>query len=183
MKVCSGNAVWMKQLGEPHWYVVRSNSNQERLARMSLKAEGFDAYLPQLPKLKKRTGDTYSVPLFIGYLFVRLTLGEEGATRVFSTRGVSALVGNGVRPSPIADMAIHRIRMIEREAFIELGLVAQPIEFEVGQPVTIETGPLAGFDGTFAKKLDAERCQVLLKVIGDSPRLARISLAALKSAC
>jgi transcriptional antiterminator RfaH len=170
---------WLQQQHTPHWYVARTNPRQEALARMSLRAEGFEHYLPMLPDTDRK-GALRAHPLFASYVFVRLTLGEEGWTRVFSTRGVAELIANGSRPTPIADLAVHRVRVCEREAFIALGFGEQAPEiphFELGQEVTIKGGPFNQIKALFEKKLDDERCTVLFKIVGDSPRIARITLA------
>lgn len=179
--------VWSEQLAAPHWYVVKSNRAQEVLAKQSLgDLDGVEPYLPMFPKRGKHR-DIYAVPLFRGYLFAQLTMGTEGWTQIFSARGFASILGNGGRPAPISDLDIHRIRMAEHAAFVRMGLtrgtVAVP-QFEPGHAVKVSLALKDGLhqeiDAVFQELVDEKRCLVLWKLIGDSPRLSRVSLAHVK---
>lgn len=176
--------LWTRQLAAPHWYIVRSNRGQERLALASLGGGEmrFEAYLPMIAKQNRR-GETYGVPLFAGFLFIRLTLGAEGWTRIFSARGFASILGNGTRPSPLADKVIHKIKAREHEGFVQMGLVANP-SYAKGQAVQVRVdlkdGQVDWIDAIFEEQVDEKRGVILLRLLSESPRLARVSLAHLR---
>lgn len=81
------------------------------------------------------------LPLFPGYVFVRLALRDH--LKVLQVPSVVRLVGFGRMPTPLADEEIESLRRA-----LTGGLRAEPHPYlKVGRRVRIVTGPLAGREG------------------------------------
>ena len=165
----------------PRWYVARSGASQERLARASLRADGIDAYLPMTFKTNRK-GELFALPLFPGFLFVRLRMGEAAWPKVFSARGVAAVLSSGGRPTPVRDQVVEWIRSQELDHFAERGLQPEPCRaFEPGQLVRIKKGPFAELCGVFKQMDGKKRCQVLVLLMG-AERLAHAEVEHVEAA-
>jgi transcriptional antiterminator RfaH len=148
------------------WYVARSAVHQEKLVLASLRAERVDAYLAMTFKTNRKD-ELYALPLFPGFVFVRLAMDAAGWTKVFSARGVSAVLGCGGRPSPVSDRVVEWIRQTELEHFASHGLKAPDCRaFERGQLLRIRKGAFAEFEGVFVERLDRKRSAVLIRMFG-----------------
>ena len=80
-------------------------------------------------------------PLFPGYVFARLDVNRRLPVLVIP--GVVRIVGLGKIPVPVDEKEIAAV-----EAIVESGLLTRPFPFlNVGQPVTIEEGPLRNVTG------------------------------------
>jgi transcription antitermination factor NusG len=175
----------------PQWFIVRTNNRKESLARMSLKAEKIEVYLPMIALTNKK-GDVYGAPMFTNFLFAHLVLSDDAMlSAVFSARGVAGVLGNCGRPSAIADVVIHRIRLAEHGGYVQLAPPKSAVrhyetkrggvayEFKAGDKVTVKVGPLAGIEAVFVHDVDGGRNSVLIRLLTDSPKLARIDPGAL----
>lgn len=161
----------------PHWYLARTNANQERLARASLKAEGFEVFMPLYAKANHK-GEVYAAPLFPSYLFVRVLMGAEGWTKVFSSRGVASVIGQGGRPSMVHDVIIDRVKAREHDGFVRMGLAqGERPKFEKGQKVSVlaRTAKVDPIEAIFVEQLDRRRGLILITLLGDK-RIANVAL-------
>jgi transcriptional antiterminator RfaH len=164
------------------WYVVRSNNKQEKLCRLSLRDEGVEVYLPMLAK-KGPKGQFYGAPLFPNFLFVHMHPVGDKWRAVFSARYVNQILGVGGRPSFIADRVIADIQAREREGFVWLTAPedAPRCRFKPGDPVQLRKGPFALIDAVFLEPVDSKRGLILIRLLGESPRIAKADLAQLES--
>jgi transcription antitermination factor NusG len=125
------------------WFAVRVRANFEQSVCAALKNKGVEPFLPTYRDRRTWSDRTkiIEVPLFPGYLFCRTHV--EDRLPVLTTPGVKEIVGVGKVPAPIPDYEIHAVK-----SFIEQELDVKPWPFlRVGQPVTIQRGPLAGVEG------------------------------------
>jgi transcription antitermination factor NusG len=126
------------------WFAVRVRSNYEKIASASLRSKGFEELLP-LYTGRRIWSDRIKVvesPIFPGYVFCKFDPSKR--LPILTTPGVVGIVGFGEVPSPVYEHEIDSLRTL-----LEAGLSCEPWPFlKVGQPVTIEHGPLAGVDGT-----------------------------------
>src|SRR5438034_11774239 len=99
-------------------------------------------------------------PLFPGYLFARFCAAVLLRAVKYS-RGVLRVVGGGGSPWSVDDGIIADIReRIGPEGCVEI--VERPLQ--MGDPVCITAGPLAGWSGVFDSELsDAERVVILIE--------------------
>src|SRR5215467_14190566 len=96
--VTDSSASWQ----EPRWYVASVRCNQEKRVAAHLSGRGVEHYLPSYPSLRswKDRRVTLQMPLFPGYVFVRLPLLEK--LRVLMVPQVVSLVGPGGVPAEIS---------------------------------------------------------------------------------
>jgi transcription antitermination factor NusG len=80
--------------------------------------------------------------MFPGYVLCKFDPSRR--LPILTTPGIVGIVSFGEIPAPVHEHEINSLRTM-----LEAGLSCEPWPFlEVGQPVTIEHGPLAGVDGT-----------------------------------
>lgn len=137
------------------WYAVALQPHADALARDQLERQGFDVYAPTLVRTVRhaRQFRTKEVPLFPGYLFVRLDLGEMRWRSVNGTRGVRRLLMAGDRPAPVPDRVIAALR----------GEGAA--EIPPGGAIEIVAGPLAGLRGRLERLDNGARVAVLIELL------------------
>jgi transcription antitermination factor NusG len=105
---------------------------------------------------------TLDLPLFPGYLFVRIKRSER--VSVLSVPGALAVVGGtGGEPAPLADSAIDALRQGLKEHRIE----PHPL-LRVGQQVRIRSGAFAGMEGVVARQKSGFRVVLTLEQIMQS---------------
>jgi transcription antitermination factor NusG len=99
------------------------------------------------------------LPLFPGYVFVRLALRDR--LRTLQTPGVVRLVGFGGQPTALPDQEIDALRQgLARAIRIE----PHPY-LKVGRRVRVTTGPLQGLEGILARKKNSSRFVISLDLI------------------
>jgi transcription antitermination factor NusG len=99
------------------------------------------------------------LPLFPGYVFVRLVLRDR--LNVLQVPGVAKLVGFNGTPKALPQEEIDSLR-----ASLEGGVRAEPHSFlSVGRHVRVKDGPLAGMTGILWKKKNKARFVVSVELI------------------
>lgn len=102
-----------------------------------------------------------TIPIFSGYLFVRIHLLDGSKLRVLKVPGVVGFVGNSNGPLPIPDQQIETVRAI----------VAQGKEYTVhsllkeGSLVRVMRGALAGVEGRLIRFNSASRLVISIDMI------------------
>ena len=123
-----------------------------------LEARAVTCFLPLYEEVHQwKTGPTrLQVPLFPGYVFVRVFLEER--MRVLTVPGVVRLVGTNGRPEALPEPEIEGIR-----AALMGPVRAQPYPYlTVGQQVTVVNGPLRGLTGFLLRKRN--NCRVVISL-------------------
>jgi len=146
---------------EPYWYAVYMCANHEKRVAAELQARTFEQFLPLYTSVRRWKDRRVSLelPLFPGYVFVRLPLRDR--LRVLQIPSVVRLVGfNGLPTAlPDEDMEILRCGLSHR-------LRAEPHPFlTVGRRVRITGGPFAGLEGVLKKRKNSLRVVVSLSLI------------------
>jgi transcription antitermination factor NusG len=143
------------------WYVVRTRSNQEKIAATALASKGFEEYLPCY-KAQRRWSDRVvetSLPLFPGYVFCRFDASLRSP--IITTPGVVSLVAFGKDPAPIPDSEIEAIKDVLRS-----DPTAEPCPFlKEGQRVRIKYGLLQGLEGILLKEKSKWRIVVSITML------------------
>jgi transcription antitermination factor NusG len=131
-----------------HWYVAQTCSRHEKRVAEHMVARGIEHFLP-LYETVSRWQDRrvrLRLPLFPGYIFVRIPLRER--VRALEVAGVTRLVGFGGVPVQMPDNEMETIR----NGFTSR-LRAEPHPYLVaGRRVRIKAGPLAGLKGILVRK-------------------------------
>jgi transcription antitermination factor NusG len=146
---------------QPHWYAIYTCANHEKRVAAELSARAVEHFLPLYSSVRrwKARRVRLDLPLFPGYVFVRLALVER--LRVLQIPSVVRLVGFHGLPTalPKSEMEILRAGLSQRS-----GAEPHP-SFTVGRRVRITGGPFAGFDGVMKRGKSSLRVVVSLDVI------------------
>jgi transcription antitermination factor NusG len=133
--------------GARSWFAIHTASNHEKSVAQHLRAKDVETFLPLYSitrRWKNRTTVKVELPLFSGYVFARIGLGER--LRVIEVPMVYSIVGTRGNPTALPDAEIESLRA-------GLGArQAHPFPYvKVGNRVRIRSGPLAGWEGVVAR--------------------------------
>jgi len=146
---------------EERWYAAQTYANHEKRVLEQLSQRSVEAYLPLYASVRrwKDRRVRLDLPLFPGYVFVRLALRDR--LRTLQTPGVVRLVGFGGQPTALPDQEIDALRQgLARAIRIE----PHPY-LKVGRRVRVTTGPLQGLEGILARKKNSSRFVISLDLI------------------
>jgi transcription antitermination factor NusG len=147
----------------PPWYAVYTLPRHEKAVAEHLAFRQVETYLPLYLSARRWAARRALVqlPLFPGYVFVRISEGER--IRVLEHPSVLRLVTFGGRPAPLADSEIERLR-----AALELGK-AEPFPYLVpGKRVRVKSGLLVGVEGTIVRRKGKMRLVISVEAIQQS---------------
>lgn len=148
---------------QPKWYVLFVRSNQERRVATRLQAREIEHFLPCYESVRqwKDRRVKLEVPLFPGYLFVRLPFLER--MKALTIANVVSLVGTRNLASAVSD---------EEIAWIKLGIEhgkAEPYPYlKVGHRVVVIEGVMCGMEGVLVRKRNDTRIAVSVDSIARS---------------
>ena len=146
---------------EQHWYAVYTCANHEKRVAAELEARSVEHFLPQYSSVRRWKDRRVSLelPLFPGYVFVRLALRER--LRALQISSVVRLVGFGGMPAALPDIEMEILRC----GFSER-LRAEPHPFlTAGRRVRMRTGPLAGLEGILLRRKNKTRFVISVELI------------------
>jgi len=150
----------MLDVDAPLWYAAYTLPRHEKAVAEQLGIRQVETYLPLYLSARRWAGRRASVllPLFPGYVFVRISLSER--TRVLDYPSVLRLVTFNGKPAPLPDGEIERLR-----ATLKLGK-AEPFPYLVpGKRIRIKSGPLAGLEGIIVRRKGKMRLAVSIDAI------------------
>jgi transcription antitermination factor NusG len=146
---------------QPHWYAAYTCANHEKRVRWQLERRSVDSFLPVYETVRrwKDRRVKLQLPLFPGYVFVRLSLRDH--LKVLQIPGVVRLVAFNGQPAVLPDIEIEALR-----TSLSAQLRAQPHPFlTVGHRVRIKRGPLVGVEGILFRKKNALRVVLSIDLI------------------
>lgn len=149
---------------EPCWYAAYTCANHEKRVARELHVRSVEHFLPLYASVRRWKDRRVSLdlPLFPGYVFVRLALRDR--LRALQIPSLVRLVGFHGLPTalPDAEMETLRAGLCER-------LRAEPHPFlTVGRRVGIKAGPFAGLKGILKRRKSGLRVIVSLQLIQQS---------------
>jgi transcription antitermination factor NusG len=146
---------------QPHWYAAYTRANHERRVAQALAERGVEHFLPQYQsrrKWKDREVEL-SLPLFPGYVFVRMAL--ELKLRVLQVPGVACLVNFAGKPAVVPAEEFGRIQEL-----LNRKVLATPHPYlNVGRRARVLDGPFAGLEGIVIRRNKRNRLVISLDLI------------------
>lgn len=146
---------------DERWYAAQTCAHHEKRVQEQLRQRSVEAYLPLYSSMRrwKDRRVHLELPLFPGYVFVRLALRDR--LQVLQTPSVVRLVGFGGQPTALPDEEIDSLRQgLARDLCIE----PHPY-LKVGQRMRVRTGPLQGLEGILVRKKKNSRFVISLDLI------------------
>jgi transcriptional antiterminator RfaH len=143
-----------------NWYAIHTKPKEEDRADINLRNWQVQTFSPKLKELRKSGyGDPYVCkPLFSSYIFAHFNA-ERQLHDINYTRGVQNVVSFGGSPISVDDNVISLIRaQVDGDGFIH-----RSEELELGDRVTISSGPFKNLVGIFKRMTkDKDRVKILL---------------------
>jgi len=144
-----------------HWYVAYTRARHEKSVSAQFARRSIESFLP-LYEVVHRWKDRKArikLPLFAGYVFVRISLANQ--LRVLQVPGVVELVS--FRGSPVA---VPEAELTALRKGLASGLHVNPHPFlAAGRPVRITRGPFAGITGIVVRRKALYRVVVSFHLI------------------
>jgi transcription antitermination factor NusG len=150
-----------QSIREPRWYAAYTCANHEKRVAAELHVRSVEHFLPLYSSVRhwKDRRVNLELPLFPGYVFVRLPLCDR--LHVLQISSVVRLVGFNGLPTALPDeeMEVLRCGLSQRSH-------AKPHPFlTVGRRVRIIGGPFAGLEGVLKRKRNNLRVVVSVESI------------------
>jgi transcription antitermination factor NusG len=131
----------------PRWYAAYTQPRHEKTVEKQLRMRNVETYLPLHKEMRRWNGRKGEVelPLFAGYVFVRLRLPER--FKVLEHPSVVSFVSFGGHLAPIGDDEIDVLKnSLEKRH-------AEPFPYlAAGKRVKIQHGPLEGLEGRILRR-------------------------------
>jgi len=143
---------------ETLWYAGYTASRQEKRVAEYLSQRDVEHFLPLYETIHRWNNGRHRVhlPLFPGYLFVRIALRDR--LRILDIPGFVRLVGFSNVPYPLPENEINRMR----EA-LSAGVLAEPYPYlTVGTRVEIRNGLMQGMTGILLRRRN--KCRVVISI-------------------
>jgi transcription antitermination factor NusG len=148
-------------ISAPQWYAAYTCANHEKRVAEQLMARSVEHFVPLYLSVRrwKDRKVRLELPLFPGYVFVRLDLRDR--VQVLQVPGVARLVGFNGKAVALPDDEIEILRSGLRQS-----LRAEPHPLlTVGHRVRIISGPFMGLEGVLKKRKSSLRVVVTLELI------------------
>ena len=145
-----------------YWYAVYVRSRQEKKIHKIFLNNGIKSSLP-LMKTTRQWSDRkkkVEIPLFRGYIFVRINIGKD-KLNIIKTNGVVKFIGIRSKPSKIPDEEMHWVHMMVEQS----PDVQSEKEIPVGQKVRVTAGPFKGIEGVVMRSGNRSRLVVHIESI------------------
>ncbi len=148
---------------EAAWFAIQTRARSEKKVSTQLETKGVKVFLPVISQVHRWSDRRQLVhlPLFPGYVFVRIDPKSELRLSVLTTMGVYSFVGASGAGLPIPDKQIDDVRTI----------VSNPVPFtpypflRVGQRVRVRGGCLDGVEGTLISRDSEHRLVVSVELV------------------
>jgi transcription antitermination factor NusG len=154
-------ARWLIESAAAHWYVAYTSANHEKRVSEQFAQRSVEHFLPLYESVRrwKDRRIRLQLPLFPGYVFVRLALCDR--LNVLQVPGVARLIGFHGEPAVLPDSEIEALR-----TSTDPRLRAQSHPYlTVGRRVRMKRGPLDGVEGILIRKKNALRLVLSIDLI------------------
>jgi transcription antitermination factor NusG len=157
---------------EENWKVVYVASRQEKKVFERLQKQNIACFLPLAKRLSQWSDRKKWVefPLFSGYLFVKPSMLQRD--KVLEDLGVVAYVRYNGGDAIVQDKEINTIKTILESGY-SLETINKPDDFEVGNQVLVNEGPLKGSVVDIIRRNSEEQFLVSFDTLGQSIKVER----------
>jgi transcription termination/antitermination protein NusG len=130
---------------DARWYAIRTRSRHEKVAAREIEGQGIPVFLPLVTSVRQWSDRRAEVelPLFPGYVFVKVAYFSGDRIRVLRSTGVVNFVGPTSAGASIPDEQIESIRTI---LIRKLPIEDHPF-LKLGQRIRVLNGSLSGVQG------------------------------------
>ncbi|WP_028279644.1 transcription termination/antitermination protein NusG [Arthrobacter sp. H5] len=165
------------------WYVIHSYAGYEnrvkanletRIQTLDMEERIFEIQVPmeEVVEIKNTTRKIVNRVRIPGYVLVRMDLTDESWGAVRHTPGVTGFVGNAHNPVPLSlnevfSMLEHTVVHTDAESGKPMKSQVTPatVNFEVGEPVTVNEGPFETLQATISEiKPESQQLVVLVSI-------------------
>jgi transcription antitermination factor NusG len=146
---------------DARWYAAYTGANCEKRVSERMCARRIEHFVPLYSSVRrwKDRRVTLDMPLFPGYVFVKMALRD--LLQVQQVPGVARLVGFDGTPAALPADEIEALRVS-----LAGGLRAEPHPYlAVGRRVKLQSGPLAGLSGILVRRKSGARFVVSVALI------------------
>jgi transcription antitermination factor NusG len=143
------------------WYAAYTSANHEKRVAEHFRVREVEHFLPTYCSVRrwKDRRVTLQLPLFPGYVFVRIALRDR--LRVVQVPGLARLVGFNGMPA-----ALPKEEIAALQATLASGVRAEPHPFlVVGRRVRVKSGPMTGMQGILLKRKGRFRVVISIELI------------------
>ena len=140
-----------------NWYLIKTKSRQEKIAKQNLKNQGYEAFCP-VSKINNQLA-----VLFPGYLFVQLNEKTQNWSPINSTKGVSHFVKFGLN---FAKVPTTVIKFIKANQHITTEKLNNLNKFKPGDKIQIIDGAFKNWIAIFKCYKSDERVILLMNLLG-----------------
>lgn len=158
------NAQRMSCESKQRYFAVKVRTRGEIAVGVALRHKGYDVMMPTYTARKRYSDRVKKAQhaLFPGYVFVRMD--PQQLLPLVQTEGVSYVVksGSSLAPLPVDEA-------LALESLCKVPTECEPCEnFQVGQRVLIDSGPLQGLKGLLTRVGDRDRLVISINSIFSS---------------
>ncbi len=140
------------------WYAVYTYPRHEKVVAEQLAYKAVESFLPTFATRSQWKDRRVNIvrPLFPGYVFTRITLGER--LKVVSMPNVIRILSHNGMPAAIPDQEIETVRLC-----VAAGAELSPHAFlEVGERVRVRSGTFEGVEGVVINRRN--KCKVIISI-------------------
>lgn len=142
------------------WIVATCRTGTERQIGDVLESQGIECWIPterrQKPPRRGQKAVEIQVPVFRGYLFVRVIPDNEAYAGLLSAAKLNGLMSSGGKVYLMPEKLMERLRLVgkkrERKQIDAADLPA--LKKAIGKPAAIRSGPFADFMVTIRRVLE-----------------------------
>jgi transcription antitermination factor NusG len=141
------------------WFALAVHARSEQVAARELSGVVDEVFVPVAVERRAWTDRVkrVEVPLFPGYVFVRLALTAERRVRLLKCRGVVDVVGRSAGRADIAP-ALDETCVADLQRLVASQRALDPVtQLVPGTPVVVGAGPLRGIHGVVEEAADGQR--------------------------
>lgn len=146
---------------QPRWFAVYTRARHEKRIAEQLDKKQIEHFLPVYESVHRwrDRNATVRLPLFPGYVFVRLCLTDR--LHVLQLPGVVRFVSFSGQPQPLPENQLESLR---NGLASQLRIEPHPF-LRIGRKVRIRRGPLAGAEGILLRRKERMRFVLSLEIL------------------